>query len=118
MALLLCLGLLMVPALPANGAEVLQVRSSTLLQIGDRNRSYSVRLGCRRDSDPDPDAALAWLRGQLPRGTRVNLLPLDNDQGTLVARVRRLDDGLDLSVGLAQAGLIEWDDACGAPPCP
>ncbi|MCX5930639.1 MAG: hypothetical protein NTW83_02070, partial [Cyanobacteria bacterium] len=48
LALILAVGLLLDPmaAQPAGAAEVLQVRSGVLLQVGDQNRSYPVQLGC------------------------------------------------------------------------
>jgi hypothetical protein len=61
---------------PAEAAEVLQVRGATLLQVGDQNRSYPVRLGCVQVDPADGAAATAWLREALPRRTRVNLRPL------------------------------------------
>ena len=42
----LSLMLLFVLPFQAFAAEVLQVRSATLLQVGDRNRNYSVQLAC------------------------------------------------------------------------
>jgi hypothetical protein len=94
----------------AAAAEVLQVRSGTLLQVGDHNRTYSVELACVAVAADQQPAAAAWLRQQLPRRTRVNLRPLGNRDGLLLARVQRLDGGgeapqLDLGAGLVDAGL-------------
>ena len=36
--------LLLLWAVPVQAAEVLQVRSSSLLQVGDHNRTYTVAL--------------------------------------------------------------------------
>lgn len=94
-------------ALPsaARAAEVLQVRGGSLLQIGDRNRSYPVRLGCIRVEEGDADAAIVWLRDHLPRSTRVNLRPLGTSDGILESRVKILASGVDLGSGLVAAGL-------------
>ncbi len=97
---------------PAQAAEVLQVRGPTLLQLGDRNRSYSVELVCLEVTAAQEQGALAWLRERLPRRTRVNLQPMGEHDGQLMARVQRLNDGSDLASGLIAAGLA-------APsPCP
>lgn len=101
---------------PAAAAEVLQVRSATLLQIGDRNRSYPVRLACLEVAPEDQEQAQQWLRARLPRQTRVNLRPIGAQDGTLVARVTPLPRaglvaaaadpiGTDLSSGLIAAQL-------------
>ncbi len=81
----------------AGAAEILQVRSSSLLQIGDQNRSYTVQIGCIRI---DPDKAYKakdWLKSEFPRRTRVNLKPLTSEDGILVARV--IPIGSDMEIG-------------------
>jgi len=110
--------LLLVPALSlapvaAGAAEVLQVRSASLLQVGDQNRSYTVAVACL-ELDPDQQgAATAWLRQALPRRTRVNLKPRGVEGGTLVARVERLDRGTDLALDLVGAGFGSVSPECG-----
>jgi hypothetical protein len=103
---LFSLSLLVLPA-ASDAAEVLQVRSGTLLQVGDQNRSYSVELACLSLPADGDAAAVAWLRHELPRRTRVNLRPISSHDGTLVARVQPLGNpaGPDLSAGLIAAGL-------------
>ena len=124
MGRLLALVALLLPLLICNGiggaaqaAEVLQVRSGTLLQVGDHNRTYSVELACLAVAPDQQPAAAAWLRQQLPRRTRVNLRPLGSRDGLLLARVQRLESGeaapLDLGAGLVDAGL-----AAALPHCP
>lgn len=121
-ALLAALGLLAAVLLSVPGtaaaAEVLQVRSGTLLQVGDHNRTYSVELACVSLPAGGDEAAAAWLRQQLPRRTRVNLRPLGNREGTLLARVQRLEGGgnaaTDLGDGLISAGLASALPECAA----
>ncbi len=91
----------------AAAAEVLQVRSPSLLQVGDSNRSYTVELACMAPIEGERDQALAWLRQQLPRRTRVNLRPIGNHDGILVARVQKLGAPDDVSRGLITAGFAE-----------
>lgn len=98
---------LAVAAPPVAAAEVLQVRSTTLLQVGDSNRSYTVELACMAPIESERDQALAWLRQQLPRRTRVNLRPIGNHDGILVARVQKLGADQDLSSGLIEIGYAE-----------
>ena len=109
LALILAMGLLLDPlaALPAAAAEVLQVRSGVLLQVGDQNRSYPVQLGCISVTPEQSGAAEDWLRQELPRRTRVNLRPLGSADGVLLARVQVLRGGDDLGSGLVSAGLAQ-----------
>lgn len=119
-ALTLVLGLaLLLPALlgspaMAAAAEVLQVRTATLLQVGDSNRSYSVELACVAVDADQQQPAIDWLRQQLPRRSRVNLRPIGNHDGLLVARVQKLGNETDISSGLISAGLASLPPACSA----
>ena len=116
LALLLVWGLaLLLQPMAAQAAEVLQVRSGTLLQVGDHNRTYTVELACLNIPAGGDAAAAARLRQELPRRTRVNLRPLGNHDGTLVARVQPLqgnEPGGDLSEGLIAAGLAGRSADC------
>ncbi|MEA5399989.1 hypothetical protein VB734_08060 [Synechococcus sp. BA-124 BA4] len=105
----MAVGLLLDPflALPAAAAEVLQVRTGVLLQVGDQNRSYPVQLGCISVTPEHSGDAEDWLRQHLPRRTRVNLRPLGSADGVLLARVQVLKGGDDLGSGLISAGLAE-----------
>ena len=110
-------GVLLLAAAGVQAAEVLQVRSGTVLQVGDHNRTYTVELACVTIPPDGDSAAVAWLRSELPRRTKVNLRPVGNDNGTLVARVQRLGAadrpaGNDLGTGLMAAGLASAQPGC------
>jgi endonuclease YncB( thermonuclease family) len=103
----------------AQAAEVLQVRGADLVQVGDQNRSYPVRLGCVAVDASNAVAATEWLREALPRRTRVNLRPLGTMDGTLIAQVKILSSDEDLGSGLVKAGLATRRGASNAPlGCP
>lgn len=97
--------------LAAEAAEVLQVRSSTLLQVGDGNRNYSVQLACIQVSPSEEAQAVGWLRAELPRRSRVNLRPMGQDHGVLLASVQKLGAPMDLASGLVAEGLAQA--SCG-----
>jgi hypothetical protein len=110
LALLLCLTGIGVPG--ALAAEILSVPSATRLRVGDQNRGYLVELACVAVEEANSASAVAWLRRQGSRGTRVNLRPLSEQDGVLVAKVQILSSGLDLGEGLVAEGLAT------AFPCP
>jgi endonuclease YncB( thermonuclease family) len=100
----------------ALAAEVLQVRGATLLQLGDQNRSYTVQLACVEVAEAQQAEAVTWLRQAVPRHTRVNLRPMGQNQGVLLAKVQPLAPGrgsksqsTDLGSGLIAAGLAQAD---------
>lgn len=105
------LTLLLAP-ISADAAQVLQVRGPTLLQIGDGNRSMPVELACVSVPAAGSADAVAWLRRELPRQTRVQLRPVNQHDGRLVAQVQRLDNASDLGDALAAAGLAELSPGC------
>lgn len=96
---------------------MLQVRGATLLQLGDQNRSYTVQLACIVVPEAQQSEAVNWLRQAAPRRTRVNLRPMGQNQGVLLARVQTLSGGpnrssstagtTDLASGLVAAGLAQ-----------
>ena len=100
----LLVALLIWPA-GVGAAEILQVRGGSLLQLGDQNRSYTVQLACITVSADHEIEAIAWLRQAAPRRTKVNLRPMGQDQGVLLARVQPLAAANDLGSGLLAAGL-------------
>jgi len=102
---LILLVVMLASPLPSMAAEVLQVRSSTLLQIGDRNRNYSVRLACVAVDPANEEAAVDLLKKAVPRRKRVNLRPEGNEDGVLIARVTPLDADQDLGLSLVTSGL-------------
>ena len=97
--------LILIQPLQSLAAEVLQVRTATLLQVGDRNRNYSVQLACVEVSPEDQQRAQQWMRQALPRRRRVNLRPEGSAEGVLLARVTPIGDELDLGAALVQEGL-------------
>ena len=99
---------------PASAAEVLQVRTPSLLQVGDRNRTYTVELPCLTVPEGGDAAAVSWLRERLPRRRRVNLRPVGSRDGQLLARVTPIGETVDLSTGLVNAGLAQ--SSCPGDP--
>lgn len=97
-------GLGLLPA-SANAAEIFSIRSPTLLQVGDQNRSYGVQLGCIAVNETNSQAALVWLQRHGARGTKINLRPIRQQDGQMVARVSVLKNGLDLGEGMVSEGL-------------
>ena len=98
------LALLLFP-LSIFAAEVLQIRSSSLLQVGDNNRTYTVKIACLEVDPGEETEAITWLRRELPRRRKVNLRPEGVIEGTLLSRVIPFGSNSDLSQALEAAGL-------------
>jgi len=88
-----------------DAAEILQVTSSSILLIGDHNRTYTVKLACTEISPDLEVKSVKWLKEQLPRHTKVNLKPKGSVDGILVAKVIPFDSNVDISEQYINEGL-------------
>ncbi len=105
MKLLLCTLLIFVLfPIRAFSAEVLQVSSSSVIQIGDNNRNYKIRIACINVAESNRGNAINWLKNELPRNAKVNFFPKGSEDGTLLARVTNLNSGKDLASQMIQLG--------------
>ena len=88
-----------------DAAEILQVTSSSVLLIGDHNRTYTVKLACTEISPDLEKKSFNWLKKQLPRHTKVNLKPKGSVDGVLVAKVISIDSNIDINEKYINEGL-------------
>jgi len=80
-----------------DSAEILQVTSSSVLLIGDHNRTYTVKLACTEIKPDLEEKSVKWLRKELPRHTKVNLRPKGSVDGVLIAKVIPFDSNIDIN---------------------
>ena len=90
-----------------DAAEILRVTSSSVLLVGDHNRTYTVKLACTVVSPDLEDKSVNWLKKQLPRHTKVNLKPEGSVDGVLIARVIPFNSDSDISQKYINEGLAE-----------
>ncbi len=86
-------------------AEILQVTSSSVLLIGDHNRTYTVKLACTEISPDLEEKSVNWLKKELPRHTKVNLKPKGSIDGVLIAKVIPFDSNIDITEKYINQGL-------------
>ncbi len=86
-------------------AEILQVSSSSVLLIGDNNRTYTVKIACTEISPDLEEKSINWLRKELPRHTKVNLKPKGSVDGVLVAKVIPMNTNIDIGEKYINEGL-------------
>ena len=91
--------------LEVDAAEILQVTNSSVLLIGDHNRTYTVKLACAEISPDLEEKSVNWLRKQLPRHTKVNLKPKGSVDGVLVAKVIPFNSNIDITDKYINEGL-------------
>ena len=88
-----------------DAAEILQVSSSSVLLIGDNNRTYTVKIACTEINPDSEEKSVNWLKKELPRHTKVNLKPKGSVDGILVAKVIPFNSNNDIAEKYINEGL-------------
>ena len=70
-----------------NSAEILQIKSSNTILVGDQNRNLSIQLFCVDVNENDELEATNLLKSQFPRGSKVKIKPFGFKENVLLAKV-------------------------------
>ena len=70
-----------------NSAEILQIKSSNTILVGDQNRNLTIRLFCVDVNENDELEATNLLKSQFPRGSKVKIKPFGFNENVLLAKV-------------------------------
>ena len=70
-----------------NSAEILQVKSSNTILVGDQNRNLTIELFCVDVNENDEIEATNLLKSEFPRGSTVKIKPFGFKENVLFAKV-------------------------------
>jgi len=70
-----------------NSAEILQIKSSNTIMVGDLNRNLTIGLFCVDVSENDELKATNLLKSEFPRGSKVKIKPFGYKENVLLAKV-------------------------------
>ncbi len=70
-----------------NSAEILQIKSSNTIVVGDQNRSLMIELFCVDVNENDELEAMNLLKSEFPRGSKVKIKPFGFKENVLLAKV-------------------------------
>jgi len=70
-----------------NSAEILQIKSSNTILLGDQNRNLTIKLFCVDVNENDELEATNLLKSQFPRGSKVKIKPFGFNENILLAKV-------------------------------
>ena len=70
-----------------NSAEILQIKSSNTILVGDQNRNLTIGLFCVNVNENDELAATNLLKNEFPRGRKVKIKPFGSKENVLLAKV-------------------------------
>ena len=71
----------------ANSAEILQIKSSNTILVGDQNRNLTIGLFCVNVNENDEIEATNLLKSEFPRGSKVKIKPFGFKENILIAKV-------------------------------
>ena len=70
-----------------NSAEILQIKSSNTILVGDQNRNLTIELFCIDVNENDEIEATNLLKSEFPRGSKVKIKPFGFKENILIAKV-------------------------------
>ena len=70
-----------------NSAEILQIKSSNTILVGDQNRNLTIGLYCVDVNENDEIEATNLLKNEFPRGSKVKIKPFGFKENVLLAKV-------------------------------
>ena len=70
-----------------NSAEILQIKSSNTILVGDQNRNLTIGLFCVDVNKNDELEATNLLKSEFPRGSKVKIKPFGFKDNVLLAKV-------------------------------
>ena len=70
-----------------NSAEILQIKSSNTILLGDQNRNLTIQLFCVNVDEKDELEATNLLKSEFPRGSKVKIKPFGFKENVLLAKV-------------------------------
>ena len=85
--ILIIVCLIVLNPLVVNSAEILQIKSSNTILVGDQNRNLSIQLFCVDVNENDELEATNLLKSQFPRGSKVKIKPFGFKENVLLAKV-------------------------------
>ena len=84
---LIIICLILLNPVVVNSAEILQIKSSNIILVGDQNRNLTVGLFCVDVNEKDELEAINLLKSQFPRGSKVKIKPFGFKENLLLAKV-------------------------------
>ncbi len=80
-----------------NSAEILQIKSSNTITVGDQNRNLTIRLFCVAVNENDELEATNLLKNEFPRGSKVKIKPFGFKDNVLLAKVSNIKGNKEMT---------------------
>ena len=83
--------LIILNPLVVNSAEILQIKNSNTILVGDQNRNLTIELFCVDVNENDEFEAINLLKTEFPRGSKVKIKPFGFKENILLAKVFNIE---------------------------
>ena len=90
-----------------NSAEILQIKSSNTILVGDQNRNLTIRLFCVDVNENDELEATNLLKSEFPRGSKVKIKPFGFKENVLLAKVFNIQGTKEMTELLVDKKLVK-----------
>ena len=94
---LIIVSLIVLNPVIVNSAEILQIKSSSTILVGDQNRNLTIGLFCVDVNENDELEATNLLKSEFPRGSKVKIKPFGFKDNLLLARVFNIRGSKEMS---------------------
>ena len=95
--ILIILCLIVFNPIVVNSAEILQIKNSNTILVGDQNRNLTIELFCVDVNENDEIEAINLLKSEFPRGSKVRIKPLGFKENLLLAKVFNIKGTKEMS---------------------
>ena len=90
-----------------HSAEILQIKSSNTILVGDQNRNLTIGLFCSDVNENDELKATNLLKSEFPRGSKVKIKPFGFKENVLLAKVFNIKGTKEMTELLVDKNLIK-----------
>jgi len=108
--ILIIICLLFLNPVIVNSAEILQIKSSNNILVGDQNRNLTIGLFCVDVNEIDELEATNLLKSEFPRGSKVKIKPFGSKENVLLAKVFNIKSNKEMTELLVAKNLTS--DIC------
>ena len=102
---LIIVSLVFVSPVRVNPAEILQIKNSNTILVGDQNRNLTIGLFCVDVNENDELEATNLLKSEFPRGSKVKIKPFGFKENVLLAKVFNIKGTKEMTELLAAKDL-------------
>ena len=95
--LLIIVFLIILNPVLVNSAEILQIKSSNTILVGDQNSNLTIGLFCVDVNENDELEATNLLKREFPRGSKVKIKPFGFKEDVLLAKVFKINGNKEMT---------------------